>query len=180
MSGNKKSKIAFGFIDGNSKKRLWRPLLFLKNVFVILLSRLLFSLTDDDSKEDKFTRAEEKYIRKTVEEQLNSSDPWINIDGILLPRMGHIFRIKKGARYGIVQPESLVFIQGTIIAKRWLENPERMETQVLPLDSEGKDDTFVGRIREDESIANGLNLWVVSDNLRKGAALNAIQIAELL
>jgi len=50
----------------------------------------------------------------------------------------------------------------------------------MPLDSEGKDDTFVGRIREDESIANGLNLWVVSDNLRKGAALNTIQIAELL
>lgn len=47
-----------------------------------------------------------------------------------------------------------------------------------PLDAEGKDDTFVGRIREDESIENGLNLWIVSDNLRKGAALNAIQIAE--
>jgi len=49
-----------------------------------------------------------------------------------------------------------------------------------PLDAQGKDDTFVGRIREDETIANGLNLWVVSDNLRKGAALNAVQIAEEL
>lgn len=49
-----------------------------------------------------------------------------------------------------------------------------------PLMSAGKDDTFVGRIREDETIANGLNLWVVSDNIRKGAALNAIQIAEEL
>lgn len=44
----------------------------------------------------------------------------------------------------------------------------------------GKDDVFVGRIREDESLANGINLWIVSDNLRKGAALNAIQIAEML
>ncbi len=44
----------------------------------------------------------------------------------------------------------------------------------------GKDDTFVGRIREDESIENGLNIWIVSDNLRKGAALNAVQIAEKL
>jgi aspartate-semialdehyde dehydrogenase len=44
----------------------------------------------------------------------------------------------------------------------------------------GKDDTYVGRIREDESIANGINLWIVSDNLRKGAALNAVQIAEIL
>ncbi len=50
----------------------------------------------------------------------------------------------------------------------------------LPLDAQGKDETFVGRIREDETIKNGLNLWVVSDNIRKGAALNAIQIAEEL
>lgn len=50
----------------------------------------------------------------------------------------------------------------------------------LSVDAAYKDDTFVGRIREDESIENGLNLWVVSDNLRKGAALNAVQIAELL
>ncbi len=50
----------------------------------------------------------------------------------------------------------------------------------LPLMADGKDEVFVGRIRRDESIPKGLNLWVVSDNLRKGAALNAIQIAELL
>ena len=50
----------------------------------------------------------------------------------------------------------------------------------LPIDAAGKDDTYVGRIREDESIANGINMWVVSDNIRKGAALNTIQIAEIL
>jgi len=50
----------------------------------------------------------------------------------------------------------------------------------MPIDAAGKDLTFVGRIREDESITNGINLWVVSDNLRKGAALNAVQIAEIL
>ncbi len=50
----------------------------------------------------------------------------------------------------------------------------------LAIDAAGKDETFVGRIREDESIANGINMWVVSDNLRKGAALNAVQIAEIL
>lgn len=50
----------------------------------------------------------------------------------------------------------------------------------MPITSEGKDEVFVGRIREDESIKNGLNMWIVADNLRKGAALNAIQIAELL
>lgn len=50
----------------------------------------------------------------------------------------------------------------------------------MPLLAEGRDDVFVGRIRVDESAENSLNLWVVSDNLRKGAATNAIQIAELL
>jgi aspartate-semialdehyde dehydrogenase len=50
----------------------------------------------------------------------------------------------------------------------------------MPLYAEGKDEVFVGRIRRDESQANTLNLWVVSDNLRKGASTNAIQIAEYL
>jgi aspartate-semialdehyde dehydrogenase len=50
----------------------------------------------------------------------------------------------------------------------------------MAIDATGKDDTYVGRIREDESIANGINMWVVSDNIRKGAALNAVQIAEIL
>lgn len=50
----------------------------------------------------------------------------------------------------------------------------------LAIDAVGKDATYVGRVREDQSVANGLNLWVVADNLRKGAALNAVQIAEIL
>lgn len=50
----------------------------------------------------------------------------------------------------------------------------------MPLDAAGQDLTYVGRIREDESVENGLNLWVVADNIRKGAATNAVQIAELL
>ena len=56
------------------------------------------------------------------------------------------------------------------------------EKNVYPLAIEcaGKDETYVGRIREDESIEKGLNMWIVSDNLRKGAALNAVQIAEKL
>ena len=49
----------------------------------------------------------------------------------------------------------------------------------LAIYCEGRDETFVGRIRKDDSIENGLNMWIVSDNLRKGAALNAVQIAEL-
>ena len=50
----------------------------------------------------------------------------------------------------------------------------------LAIEAAGRDATFVGRIREDESIKNGINMWIVADNLRKGAALNAVQIAEKL
>ncbi len=50
----------------------------------------------------------------------------------------------------------------------------------MPIDAAGQDLTLVGRIREDESIDNGLNLWVVADNIRKGAATNAVQIGEIL
>jgi aspartate-semialdehyde dehydrogenase len=50
----------------------------------------------------------------------------------------------------------------------------------MPVNSVNKDDVFVGRIRRDLSIKSGLNLWIVADNLRKGAATNTIQIAEKL
>lgn len=50
----------------------------------------------------------------------------------------------------------------------------------LPMNAAGTDEVFVGRIRQDTSVANGLNLWAVADNLRKGASLNAVQIAEIL
>jgi aspartate-semialdehyde dehydrogenase len=50
----------------------------------------------------------------------------------------------------------------------------------LPTDAAGKDITLVGRIRDDESITNAINMWVVSDNIRKGAATNAVQIAQVL
>ncbi len=51
---------------------------------------------------------------------------------------------------------------------------------VTPIECAGEDNVFVSRIREDISVENGLNLWIVADNLRKGAALNAVQIAEIL
>jgi aspartate-semialdehyde dehydrogenase len=50
----------------------------------------------------------------------------------------------------------------------------------MPMDASGKDDVLVGRIRQDISHPNGLDLWLCGDQIRKGAALNAVQIAELL
>jgi aspartate-semialdehyde dehydrogenase len=60
-----------------------------------------------------------------------------------------------------------------------LDDPEKGEVP-LALSAEGRDEVFVGRIRRDPTVPHGLNLWVVADNLRKGAATNAVQIAEVL
>jgi aspartate-semialdehyde dehydrogenase len=54
------------------------------------------------------------------------------------------------------------------------------EGYVTPVEAAGEDKVYVSRIRNDDSVDNGLNIWVVSDNLRKGAALNAVQIAEIV
>ena len=59
------------------------------------------------------------------------------------------------------------------------DNPEEM-VYPMPLYTSNKDEVFVGRIRKDSSVASGLNLWVVGDQIRKGAALNALQIAEYM
>ncbi len=60
-----------------------------------------------------------------------------------------------------------------------VDDPEKA-LYPMPVDCSERDEVFVGRIRKDDTVENGINLWVVSDNLRKGAALNAVQIAELL
>ena len=60
-----------------------------------------------------------------------------------------------------------------------VDNPSKNQYP-LAIYAAGKDETFVGRIRRDESVTHGLNMWIVADNIRKGAALNAVQIAEVL
>lgn len=60
-----------------------------------------------------------------------------------------------------------------------MDYPEKL-AYPTPVDAAGEDDTFVGRIREDKTHENSLNMWIVSDNIRKGAALNTVQIAEAL
>ena len=59
------------------------------------------------------------------------------------------------------------------------DEPEK-DVYPMPLHANGRDEVFVGRIRRDETQPRTLNLWIVADNLRKGAATNAVQIAELL
>lgn len=61
-----------------------------------------------------------------------------------------------------------------------IEDDVKNNIYPLAINASGKNEVFIGRIRRDESIDNGINMWVVSDNIRKGAATNAVQIAELL
>ncbi|CAA0201496.1 Aspartate-semialdehyde dehydrogenase [Tenacibaculum maritimum] len=72
-------------------------------------------------------------------------------------------------------PKTLAATEGVVV----IDNLEKNEYP-MPFYAEGKDDVFVGRIRRDLSQENSLNLWIVADNLRKGAATNTIQIAEYL
>jgi aspartate-semialdehyde dehydrogenase len=59
-----------------------------------------------------------------------------------------------------------------------VQDDPKVKSYPLARDAAGRDEVFVGRIRKDSALENGLSLWTVGDNLRKGAALNAVQIAE--
>ncbi|MDX9745852.1 MAG: aspartate-semialdehyde dehydrogenase [Syntrophales bacterium] len=78
-----------------------------------------------------------------------------------------------------ITPQEVRELLASAPGVRVVDDPAKREYP-LAIDAAGCDDVLVGRIREDESIPNGINLWVVADNLRKGAALNAVQIAEVL
>lgn len=80
------------------------------------------------------------------------------------------------------RPYDLVEVKALLAAAPGLiiEDDPKNNKYPMPRYAKNKDEVFVGRIRRDESIDNGLNLWIVSDNLRKGAATNAVQIAEYL
>ncbi len=78
-----------------------------------------------------------------------------------------------------VEPDEARVVLGAAQGVEVVDDPPA-NSYPLAIDCAGKDAAYVGRIRKDYSASNALNLWVVSDNLRKGAALNAVQIAELL
>ncbi len=80
---------------------------------------------------------------------------------------------------GKITAQEVKDLMKTAAGVKLVDNPANNEYP-LALDCEGKFETLVGRIREDESIENGINMWIVSDNILKGAALNAVQIAEVL
>lgn len=80
------------------------------------------------------------------------------------------------------RPMSLQDLRTTLVSSPGIVVQDNVEAREYPLQSSvaGTDATFVGRIRLDDSVEHGCNLWIVADNLRKGAALNAVQIAEIV
>lgn len=78
-----------------------------------------------------------------------------------------------------ISPEEVRALMEKQPGVRLVDNP-RQNIYPMPIDAAGQDLTLVGRIRKDESVKNGIDMWVVADNIRKGAATNAIQIGEIL
>ena len=128
--------------------------------------------------ENGYTKEEMKMVNETKKIM---GDPSIRVTAttVRVPVFrGHSESVNIETEKKITAPEVREILSkslGVVV----IDNPEKNEYP-LPIYASGRDEVFVGRIREDESIENGINMWVVSDNLRKGAALNAVQIAEEL
>ncbi|HEU0136778.1 MAG TPA: aspartate-semialdehyde dehydrogenase [Flavobacterium sp.] len=132
-----------------------------------------------DSFEDNgYTKEEMKLVRET---QKILGDPSIRVTAtaVRVPIVGghsEAVNVEFSLEYDINDVRRILHETPGVIVQ---DNPDTY-TYPMPMYAEGKDEVFVGRIRRDESQANTLNMWIVSDNLRKGAATNTIQIAEYL
>ena len=132
----------------------------------------------DVFEEDGYTKEENKLINET-RKILNDNSIQITSTAVRVPIEichGESVNIEFENEFEIDSIfEILKKAPGLIVE----DNPEKNKYP-MPINSANKDEVFVGRIRRDFSIASGLNLWIVADNLRKGAATNTIQIAEKL
>lgn len=132
-----------------------------------------------DSFEDNgYTKEEMKLVRET-QKIIGDNTIAVTATAIRIPVVGghsEAVNIEFSTDFDLSQVRSILHdTEGVVV-----QDNNDTYTYPMPLFAQGKDDVFVGRIRRDESQPNSLNLWIVSDNLRKGAATNAIQIAEYL
>lgn len=128
--------------------------------------------------EDGYTKEEKKMMDET-RKILHSENMKITATTVRVPvRFAHSVsaNLELENEYNLEDIRKILQDYPGIIVK---DNPEKGDYPI-PEDAEGKDQVFVGRIRRDLSVENGLNLWIVADNIRKGAAVNAVQIGELL
>lgn len=132
----------------------------------------------DDFLENGYTKEEMKMVNET-RKIYNDNDIKITTTAVRIPVSGgHSESVNVEFEKEFVLEDAVDLMKqtdGVIIDDDVMNNRYPM-----PLYVAGKDDIYVGRIRKDDSVSYGLNLWIVADNLRKGAATNAIQIAEYM
>ena len=132
----------------------------------------------DVFEENGYTKEEMKLVRET-KKILRDDSIAVTATAVRIPVVGghsEAVNVELKTDFDINEVRTLLAQSAGIKVQ---DNTET-NTYPMPLYAHGKDDVFVGRIRRDESQPNTLNLWVVADNLRKGAATNTIQIAEYL
>ena len=125
-----------------------------------------------------YTKEEMKLVQET-HKILEDSSIGITATAIRIPVVGghsESVNIEFELKYDIKKVRTIL---NEMIGVEVIDDPKK-NLYPMPINAKGKDEVFIGRIRRDESVENGLNLWIVSDNLRKGAATNTIQIAEYL
>lgn len=133
----------------------------------------------DDFMENGYTKEEMKLVWET-QKILNDPTIKVNPTAVRVPVFyGHSEAVHIETRAKITAEDARALLENApgvvVVDDRMAQGYPTPVTH-----ASGTDSVYVGRIREDVSMENGLNLWVVSDNIRKGAALNAVQIAELL
>lgn len=132
----------------------------------------------DVFEENGYTKEEMKLVRET-QKILNDKTIAITATAVRIPTAGghsESVNIEFEKDFDLSEVRSLLNNTSGVVVQ---DNPD-VNTYPMPIYANGKDDVYVGRIRRDGSQPNSLNMWIVSDNLRKGAATNAIQIAEYL
>ncbi len=132
----------------------------------------------DVFEENGYSKEEMKLTRETVK-ILGDSNVLVSATAVRVPvQGGH----SESVNIEFERKPHLSVIRSVLNDSEGIVVKDNVDVNVypMPLFAEGKDDVFVGRIREDHSLPNAVNMWIVADNLRKGAATNAIQIAELL
>ena len=132
----------------------------------------------DVFEENGYTKEEMKLVRET-QKILNDKTIAVTATAVRIPTSGghsEAVNVEFENDFDVAEVRQLLHQTDGVTVQDNLDT----FTYPMPLYAEGKDDVFVGRIRRDESQPNTLNLWIVADNLRKGAATNTIQIAEYL
>jgi len=132
----------------------------------------------DDFDEDGDTREEVKMVNET-RKILGLAELPVTVTCVRVPVLRSHAVAMNVETVRPMEPDELRTLLDASPGMRVLDDTST-ESYPTQVDASGSDETWIGRIRRDESVRNGLWMWVVADNLRKGAALNAVQIAELL